>query len=142
MESITLTDTTTKQTQSISETAYYSDSSSSRQLLGIWDATDVITYLPSTTPDTLPTSVNIGDQGTFGTYVDSDGDSISETWQITDAGNDKINRIVSTTTKDGSGNIIGSGELTEVIDKSYNIDSMVLSEYIASSNDTLTLSGN
>jgi hypothetical protein len=137
---IVLTDTTTNQFITISQTGYYSDSTSRRQLLGIVSDTYNVTYL-ATTDNILPQDVNIGDLGTIGTYVADDGTSYSQTWQITDAGNGRANRIIATTTKDKNGTITGSAEVTEVMDKDHNILSITYRMYSANTGATATLTG-
>jgi len=118
------------------ETFYYSIDQNDRRFNGkiitLFGITTTITAV-STSP--IPETVNIGDSGTFGTYLDNFGSRYIFSWDIEDAGNNQA-RLTWTTNIENTANDnpISESEDIFIIDANGNR----LSKEIYSESFTLT----
>jgi len=72
-------------------------------------------------PDSLPTTVKIGDSGIRSTLTCSDGTTTEHSWRVEDAGNGNANFITSGTKKDHFNTFVSISDVTYTINSSGNI---------------------
>jgi len=65
----------------------------------------VITTITAVTTSPIPETVNIGDSGTFGTYLDNFGSRYVISWDIEDAGNDQARMTWTTNIENAASSI-------------------------------------
>jgi hypothetical protein len=135
---IEIVNTDTKALIKLSTTEYYSDKPTNRRVLGSINNTNGLTML-ATSANVLPKVVKIGDSGTVGSYVASNGSSFTEDWEISDAGNGLAKMETTSIYLDKSGLPTGVTASTVYIDQDHKTYLTLLSFYTVSRGITINL---
>ena len=112
---------------------------SSNNLISINIQPNNITCTPSS-PDSLPSSVKVGDFGILSTLVCSDNTTQSRSWRTEAAGNGNINIISNATVKDQFSTVTTVTDVTYTLDTSGNILKFKTVTTLQSNGFTLTYS--
>ena len=133
-------DNQTNQQFSNAALSFYSTVSADRKLVG---SEDLITGVvsSSTSEERLPESASIGESGLVGSYTDTAGSSIMQTWRLEEA-NDGFAKIIwASQVRDDQGNLILEGETAYIIDRDGNRQSLELLFDVKQLNDPVSWVG-